>query len=163
MMYRRVRRFACICAALAHGAWSAKQYSEVGAAVKSASVLQTQHQIEQTQQLQQACNVSEVLCEGTFYSFFPWDYTCVPRNVGCPVSCRSGEHVCTTPPMCEDCAAVNYCSGQPCPTVCGYDQLLCDSPGAGVDPSCADKEAGCPVVCAEIDPWLNFQLGEVIS
>ena len=23
--------------------------------------------------------------------------------------------------------------------VCGYDQLLCDSPGKGTDPSCADR------------------------
>jgi len=62
------------------------------------------------------CNESEILCEGDYYNFFPWDYSCASRREGCPVSCASGEHVCTTPAMCENCAAVQYCSTQPCPT-----------------------------------------------
>ena len=45
MMYRYIRRPVCVCAALVHAACGAKQYSELGAAVKSTSVLQTQHQV----------------------------------------------------------------------------------------------------------------------
>ena len=54
-------------------------------------------------------------------------------------------------PNIQDCPSPNVAG-----KVCGYDQLLCDSPGKGTDPSCADKEAGCPVVCAEIAPWLTW-------
>ena len=62
-----------------------------------------------------SCNETEILCQGSFYGIFPWDYTCESRYDGCPVTCLSGQHVCTTPPLCEDCSAVNYCSEQPCP------------------------------------------------
>lgn len=71
------------------------------------------------------------------------------------VSERFGTHVRLDEISYCELVIVCYCE------VCGYDQLLCDSPGVGVDPSCANKEAGCPVVCAEIDPWLNSQFGEV--
>lgn len=135
-----------ILAALVPSASCAKLDSEAGVPVKSNSVLQTQHKVATGQ-----CNESEILCEGDYYNFFPWDYSCASRREGCPVSCASGEHVCTTPAMCENCAAVQYCSTQPCPTICGYDQLLCDSPGQQTSPWCAYKEMGCPVVCAELD------------
>ena len=45
MMYRYIRRPVCVCAVLVHAACGAKQYSELGAAVKGTSVLQTQHQV----------------------------------------------------------------------------------------------------------------------
>lgn len=40
--------------------------------------------------------------------------------------------------------------------VCGYDQLLCDSPDAhdGAEPYCAMNDMGCPVRCADVDAWL---------
>ena len=45
MMYRYIKRPVCVCAVLVHAACGAKQYSELRAAVKSTSVLQTQHQV----------------------------------------------------------------------------------------------------------------------
>lgn len=117
----------CILWIALHVADGAKQFSDsLEVPVKTASILQTQHQVAaghdainscaaQDRLQASSCNDTEILCPGSFYSIFPWSYTCASASDGCPVSCASGEHVCTTPPLCELCAAVNYCSQQPCP------------------------------------------------
>ncbi|CAJ1395199.1 unnamed protein product [Effrenium voratum] len=115
------------------------------APARASSVLQTSHQVATTQ----GCKSSEVLCAGSFYPVFPWDYACFPLSEGCPVACGTGEVVCTTPQMCENCSAVKYCSKQPCPVVCSYQELLCEGESSAL--SCAPLAEGCPVGCAQTD------------
>ncbi|CAE7309675.1 ndor1 [Symbiodinium natans] len=112
---------------------------------QSVSILQTQKQTA-IATLKASCNDTELVCP--YLSWLPFGYACAPRHVGCPVSCSSGEHVCHTPSTCETCAAVNYCSSQPCPMVCGFGQTICcDLSDNSL--SCVDLDAGCPINCTE--------------
>ncbi|CAE7655034.1 ndor1 [Symbiodinium sp. CCMP2456] len=127
------------------GASGAKQITEIDEDLptRSGSMLQTQKQLAPAA-LKSSCSDSELVCQ--YWSWLPIVYSCAPRDAGCPVSCSSGEHACHTPPTCETCSAVNYCSSQPCPVVCGFGQIMCNDISDNTV-SCAKLEAGCPIKC----------------
>mmetsp|Transcript_805 Transcript_805/g.1521 ORF Transcript_805/g.1521 Transcript_805/m.1521 type:complete len:579 (-) Transcript_805:209-1945(-) len=88
-----------------------------------------------------SCNDTEVPCDSVEQLSF--QQTCVSKSIGCPVACEADQHMCTTPPTCSNCSAVNYCSSQPCPVICGYGEMICGKS------TCVKKAAGCPVECSK--------------
>ncbi|CAK9058763.1 unnamed protein product [Durusdinium trenchii] len=86
------------------------------------------------------CGHKEVSCSRLNGSNF-----CVNRSEGCPVHCHEKEESCHWPPLEPHYQGMNWCSNEPCPTVCNDTQLACmKEDGSG---TCAEREDGCPVKC----------------
>eukprot|EP00437_Effrenium_voratum_P017344 CAMPEP_0181458166 /NCGR_PEP_ID=MMETSP1110-20121109/32169_1 /TAXON_ID=174948 /ORGANISM="Symbiodinium sp., Strain CCMP421" /LENGTH=61 /DNA_ID=CAMNT_0023582645 /DNA_START=184 /DNA_END=365 /DNA_ORIENTATION=- len=51
--------------------------------------------------------------------------SCHNKTAGCPVTCPAGDHVCHSPPPCENCDGYNWCSAYACPVYCASDEVMC--------------------------------------
>ena len=89
------------------------------------------------------CTSEEVYCHDST----TMTDSCHPKSTGCPITCPAGEHVCTSPPACDDCEAYNWCSAYSCPVYCAADEVMCHDSMTMTD-SCHPKSTGCPITCA---------------
>ncbi|CAK9058765.1 unnamed protein product [Durusdinium trenchii] len=74
-------------------------------------------------------------------------FQCRPKKDGCPVECKDDQHKCFTPPACEGCVGMHWCSKEACPLVCNATEMGCLAENG--TQFCVATSDGCPVTCRD--------------